>query len=78
MLAGSVSLLGRVPDLISFPRACCLIQRLAGGLTWNELKEFLHALHPTREADITEGEVSQATQGQADRQAGTVGCLLDS
>jgi hypothetical protein len=35
-------------------------------------------LHPTREADITEGEVSQATQGQADRQAGTVGCLPDS
>ena len=46
------------------PRACCMFQRLAGGLTWNELKDFLHALHPTREADVTEGEVRPTTQGR--------------
>ena len=39
----------------------------SGGLTWNELKEFLHALHPTRVDDITEGEVRRATHRQADR-----------
>lgn len=34
----------------------------AGGLTWNELKAFLHELHPTRDVqnDITEGEVRLA------------------
>lgn len=34
----------------------------SGGLTWEELKTFLHALHPTREDDITEGEMKWIIQ----------------
>jgi hypothetical protein len=30
----------------------------SGGLKYNELKQFLLALHPTREDEITEGEVT--------------------
>jgi len=54
---------------------CALCVLLAGGLSWEELRNFLNELHPQRQNDITEGEVrmsrSRQRGGPAEREADT-------
>jgi hypothetical protein len=57
----------------SVPCALCVLR--AGGLNWEELRNFLNELHPQRQNDITEGEVrmsrSRQRGGPAEREADT-------